>query len=256
MTRLAVALITLWLGVMPQIAAAQSCRLALVLGLDVSLSVNTFDFDLQRGGLAGALTDDAVADAILGTPGHHIELAVFEWSGQYNQNLLLDWTIVETRQQLDRIARTLRSEPQGLRSGRTAIGAAMLYARDKLHERPHCASWTLDISGDGPNNNGTAPEDLRAEMHAAGIIVNGLVIEPEQPPQEASYEGSLSDYFRANVIVGPASFVQTITGFEAYQEAITRKLLRELLPAIAQDTPALRPGSKVDIAPYRPRPRG
>lgn len=256
MTKLATICTALGFSLLPLLASAQTCRLALVLGLDVSLSVNSFDFDLQRKGLARALTDADVRDALLGTPGHHVELSVFEWSGQYNQNLLLDWTVIDTAQKLDRIAKTLHHEPQGLRSGRTALGAAMLFARDKLRERPHCANWTLDLSGDGPSNNGPAPERVQNQMRADGIIVNGLVIEPEQPPLEKSYEGSLGDYFRANVIAGPAAFVEAITGFDDYQTAITRKLLRELRPAIARNAPPLGRSATRKMASYRPRPKG
>nr|WP_317056142.1 DUF1194 domain-containing protein [Roseovarius sp. W115]MDV2929739.1 DUF1194 domain-containing protein [Roseovarius sp. W115] len=61
-------LICLW----PHKAKAQSCAHALVLGLDVSLSVDAQDFALQRQGLANALLDPAVSDAMLHMPGGHV----------------------------------------------------------------------------------------------------------------------------------------------------------------------------------------
>lgn len=229
----------IWLILSALSASAQSCRQALVLGLDVSLSVNTIDFRLQREGLARALTDSEVMAAMLDSSGSHVELAVFEWTGQFNQNLLIDWTVIDSPETLAQIADVLRQKPQGMRSGRTGLGAAMLYAHDILQTRAHCAAHTLDLSGDGLNNNGIQPELVRGRMDAAGIVVNGLVIEQEMHMAGGSARG-LSLYFQDRVIVGPLSFVETIFGFEDYEAAIKRKLLRELAPSLAEAEPEWR----------------
>jgi len=105
----------------PPGAAADTCRQALILGLDVSLSVDVFDFALQRGGLVRALEDPQVVDALT-APGGNVMLAVFEWSGQFNQTLLVDWTQVEGPQTLAALSIQLRDAPQGIRSGRTGLG--------------------------------------------------------------------------------------------------------------------------------------
>lgn len=213
--------------------SVDACRQALVLGLDVSLSVNRFDFALQRSGLADALTDEAVMQALLAGPEQPVTLAVFEWSGQFNQTLLVDWTVIDSAATLQEIALVLREAPQGLRSGRTGLGAAMVYARDLLRQRPDCAVWTVDISGDGVNNNGVDPSRVRALMQAEDIGVNALVIEqPLVTPEPGT--PSLSTYFAANVIVGPQAFAEVIHDFESYGAAIRRKLLRELEPVVGQ----------------------
>jgi len=222
--------------------AAQACRQALVLGLDVSLSVNAIDFRLQREGLAQALEDHHVARAMIGG-GESVELAVFEWTGQFNQNVLVDWTVIDSRDTLGRIARDLRETRQWMRSGRTALGASMIYARDMLLSRGHCDQLTFDISGDGVNNNGVLPVHVRGDLEALGITVNALVIEPE--PGKLT----LSRYFHDQVITGPTAFVETIYGFDAYAEAIKRKLLRELTPSLSYHAP--RPRRE---AVQRPRP--
>lgn len=211
--------------------AAQSCRQALVLALDVSLSVNPHEFELQRRGLAAALLDTQVADALL-VPGPPVELAIFEWSGQYDQALLVDWTAIDSRAMLRAVADTLIGRPQTLRSGRTGLGAAMRYARDMLATRTHCPTHTLDISGDGPNNNGVRPSIVKPEMAAAGITVNALVILNDSPVASA-VGGGLVGYFRDWVVTGPAGFLETVAGFNDYHEAIRRKLLRELTPTVS-----------------------
>lgn len=223
-------------------AQAASCRQALLLGLDVSLSVDPHDFTLQREGLSSALLNPAVQEAMLRGP-DHIEFAVFEWSGSFDQKLLIDWTVIDSPATLQRIALSLLSSTQQTRSGRTALGAAMIHARDLLLTRGHCETLTLDISGDGVNNSGRAPETVRGALEEVGIGVNALVIEGT-PDQQFEYEpsaGQLAEYFQENVITGPMAFVEVIVGFSAYQEAIERKLLRELVPSMVHRAdPSLR----------------
>ncbi|MEM7076425.1 MAG: DUF1194 domain-containing protein [Pseudomonadota bacterium] len=219
-----------------QPAMAQRCRQALALGLDVSLSVNPADFSLQRGGLARALIDPEVMAAILIAPDDVVELAIFEWSGQYDQALLVDWTPIRSRADLERIAGVLLDTPQIERTGRTAIGAAMRYGAELLRDRARCGTQTLDLSGDGPNNNGAPPERVRAELRAQGIIVNGLAIEtPDSTTEgETAPRARLRGYYEARVITGASAFVETVFGFENFEAAMKRKLLRELIPAVAQ----------------------
>ncbi len=50
-------------------AKATNCALALAFALDVSASVNSGEYDIQKGGLAAALLDTEVVDAILLDPG-------------------------------------------------------------------------------------------------------------------------------------------------------------------------------------------
>ena len=226
-------------SLVPLAAQAQSCAHALVLGLDVSLSVDAQDFALQRQGLANALLDPTVSDAIQHMPGGHVELAIFEWSGEYDQVLLVDWTTIDNRATLLAVAQALRERPPMDRTGRTAIGAAMLFALELTRQRTDCGRYTLDISGDGPNNQGPAPELIRARMDAEGVIVNALVIENNFNDPEPSASPPLGPYYRDNVITGPASFVELIFGFENYQDAMRRKLLRELRPAVAKDRPGV-----------------
>ncbi|MEX0338872.1 MAG: DUF1194 domain-containing protein [Arenibacterium sp.] len=218
---------------------AQTCRQALVLGLDVSLSVDPGEFELQREGLAQALEDPSVLNAMMRGGAGYVTLAVFEWSGQYDQSLLSDWQIIRSAEDLARVAAALRQSPQRAASGRTGIGAAMLFAQRLMAEQRHCAVLTLDLSGDGVSNNGVAPEDVRGRLAGDGIIVNALVI---GQTSDQLFFGEidalgLTRYYLENVIIGPGSFVETVIGFENYAEAIRRKMLREISPVTA-DVPA------------------
>lgn len=229
---------------LPHTSSASSCRQALILALDVSLSVDGRDFTLQRQGLSSALLNPAVQHAMLRGP-DHMELAVFEWSGSFDQHLIVDWTVIDSPATLQRIALTLLEAQQETRSGRTALGAALTHARDLLLDRSHCETLTLDVSGDGVNNSGYAPETVKNDLERLRIGVNALVIEatPDQQFEDEPSVGQLADYFYNNVITGPSAFVEVIIGFDAYQEAIQRKLLRELVPSMVRHPePATDPG--------------
>ncbi|MEQ9261234.1 MAG: DUF1194 domain-containing protein [Roseovarius sp.] len=241
-------------------SAQQACRQALLLGLDVSLSVDPVEFGLQRTGLARALTSATVAEAILPRGGAHVELAVFEWSGPFDQQPLVGWTVIDSRATLARLARRLVEAPQEARLGKTGLGAAMRHARRSLGSRAHCARLTLDLSGDGPSNSGPLPEAVKPEMEAAGITVNGLVIGID-PFATGSGEVDvigLARYYDEKVITGPAAFVEAVIGFEGYQAAMERKLLRELTPSYAHAAPPrpARLALALDIATdMQPGPR-
>ena len=218
---------------------APPCRQALLLGLDASLSVDPNEARLQRDGLAWALQDGQVVDALVGSRQSYVMLAIFEWSGRFDQHVIVDWTRVDHAEALTSIAATLSSAAQIQRTGRTALGEAMLFASEMLYAQSHCALLTLDISGDGPNNSGIPPEQAKHRMEGANITINGLVIEQPQPTDDAA-RFSLTAYYTNNVIRGAGAFTETIIGFDDYARAIKRKLLRELAPVIAGTTPSAK----------------
>jgi hypothetical protein len=68
-------------------------------------------------------------------------------------------------------------------------------------------------------------------MSGRGITINALAIGTDTAgshDQRQTELAELSAYFRAEVILGPDSFVQTALGFDAYAEAMTQKLKREM----------------------------
>ncbi|MCP5085676.1 MAG: DUF1194 domain-containing protein [Rhodobacteraceae bacterium] len=216
-----------------------ACRQALVLGLDVSSSVDRAEYALQRQGLAWALTDPQVISAMIGGPGNQVELAVFEWSGQEYQNLLVDWTSIDTPQTLDRIAHRLLTGDRASATHPTAIGEAMLFAQTLFDERAECPVHTLDLSGDGKNNDGAEPDMVRPLLDDRGVVVNGLVIgiEANRIQYGEASIAELAAYYRAKVITGRFAFVETAVGFKDYRDAIKQKLLREMVPALARAGP-------------------
>jgi hypothetical protein len=225
--------LALALALFPGAAAASAeCRQALLLALDVSASVDSREYRLQAEGLARALLAPEIRDAFLALPGAPVALAVFEWSGPVEQRPVLPWTPIEDAAALADAAASIAAHPRAtFRSGRTAIGAAMSHAAALFAAGPDCALRTLDISGDGENNAPPAPQGVRDAPAMAGVTVNALAIGGDIPLDHEPWSDlgpGLSDYFRAEVIRGPGAFVEIADGYEDFEDAMRRKLLREL----------------------------
>jgi hypothetical protein len=205
-------------------AADAACRQALALGLDVSGSVDAREYRLQINGLAAALDNIAVRDALLSSPGAPVSVMVYEWSGPSDQAVIVPWAVIEDAPTLDGFIETLLQTTRRDVSPGTALGTAITLGAQYLDQQTMCWKRTLDISGDGMSNLGPRPRDVKDAIGARGVTVNALVI-GATPRLEGD---ALASYFRAEVITGPDAFVETAVGFDDYEAAMTRKLLREL----------------------------
>ena len=213
--------------------AAASCRLALVLALDVSSSVDANEYDLQRLGLAAALDSEDVRHAILYGGHGHVALAVFEWSGFHQQKLHLDWSLLSTARDIDRAVVAVGTMSRSHEGYPTAIGQALGFAAQMMRRAPDCGRRVVDISGDGINNYGYGPAAAYRSFPFDGITVNGLVI-------LEGYDG-VADYYRKEVLRGPQSFLVIANGFDDFRAAMTKKLYREINDVMLGDAGTRRP---------------
>lgn len=206
-------------------AGLAECRLALVLALDVSSSVDATEDRLQRGGVVAALTAPEVVEAFFATD-QPVALAVYEWSGRYNQEVILDWTMIADRGALVRAAEVVAKSERSHNDFPTAMGYALGFGAGLLEQAPLCLRQTIDIAGDGQNNEGFGPAQAYREFPFQDVTVNGLVV------NAADFEGEvgLVPYYSSEVRHGPGSFVEIADGFDDYERAMRRKLERELTP--------------------------
>lgn len=202
---------------------AAECRLALALAIDVSSSVDADEDILQRSGLAASLIAPEVMAAVFAVP-QPIALAVYEWSGRYNQELLVDWRLINSRSELIAVAETVGTSKRSHNDFPTAMGHALGFGAGLLEKAPDCLFHTLDMAGDGENNEGFGPTEAYREFPFDGVVVNGLVV------NAADYEAevNLIEYYRTTVLRGPGAFLEIAQGFEDYERAMRRKLEREL----------------------------
>ena len=210
---------TVLASLLPVSAVEAQCRLALVLALDVSSSVDAREDDLQRRGLAAALSAPDVQAAILSDRDYPVVLYVFEWSGRYQQSALLDWRYLRSSEDITDAAAAIAESSRQHSNFPTALGYALGHAVTLIREGPQCERRTIDVSGDGRNNAGFGPQTAYRHFPFDGVTVNGLAIGGTQ-------EG-LPLYYEANVIRGPGAFVEKALNFEDFQTAMERKLIRE-----------------------------
>ncbi|MFQ6553116.1 DUF1194 domain-containing protein [Aestuariibius insulae] len=207
--------------------AEAGCRQALVLALDISGSVDQAEHSLQRRGLAAALNSDDVRAVLLKDIENPVRFSVFEWSGPGDQQTISDWLQVDSDAALDQLIQRIETAPRVAANPSTALGQAMLHGGELLTSQP-CWQLTLDISGDGVSNTGPRPQDVDLDP---AITVNGLVIKTTPAPigrRIREQTDELEVYFETNVVRGDLSFIEIANGFEDYERAMRRKLLREL----------------------------
>lgn len=201
-------------------AADAGCRLALVLALDVSSSVDAKEYELQRIGLAAALDAPEVRHAILEGAAGYVALSVFEWSGFHQHKLQLDWSALRSSADIDRAVASLARMERSHDKFPTSIGPALGYASQVLADAPRCARRVIDVSGDGVNNYRFGPREAYRHFPLAGVTVNGLVILGDDP--------GVFEYYGREVLHGPGAFLMVANGFEEFRVAMTRKLFREV----------------------------
>ena len=215
-------------------AHAVECRLALALAVDISSSVDATEDTLQRSGIVAALTSPEVEAAFFSSD-LPVALAVYEWSGRYNQEVVLDWMMIDSRAALVRAAEVVAASKRSHNDFPTAMGYALGYGVQLLARSPDCLRKTLDMAGDGVSNEGFPPASAYREFPFQGVTVNGLVV------NAADFEGEvgLIAFYRGEVIVGPGAFLIVADGFDDFERAMRRKLERELTPpsigALEQD---------------------
>jgi len=185
---------------------------------------------LQRIGLASALDAPEIRHAILhGGPGD-VALAVYEWSGRFKEKLHLDWILLRSEADITRAAAVLARVERSTDEFPTALGAALGYGAQLMTRAPDCDRRVIDVSGDGINNQGFGPALAYKNFPFAGITVNGLVI--------LGHDGDVLHYYQTEVVRGAGAFVETAQGFEDFEQAMARKLFREIsdvvLGALAQ----------------------
>ncbi|SHI04784.1 DUF1194 domain-containing protein [Marivita hallyeonensis] len=216
-------------SVLPVAAVAQEhCRLALVLALDVSSSVDAEEYVLQRDGLAAALDDPTIRSAILEGPGY-VSIAIYEWSGRRQSTMVRDWVALTDGAAIDDLIATLTSSPRSHTRFPTAMGYALGYGATLLARGPECDRQVIDVSGDGENNDGFPPRLAYKNFPFANVTVNGLAVLGSAP--------EVIDYFQREVRYGFGAFVETSLGYQGYREAMTRKLFRELNDRILSALP-------------------
>lgn len=200
----------------------------LFLAVDVSRSMSPYELEIQRKGYAAAMASEEVKGTIAGGMIGRIAVTYVEWAGAHSQTVIVPWTLIETPEQADDVARRLVDYfNQGMR--RTSISEALVYAAESFETNEfNGLRRVIDVSGDGPNNQGRPVLAARSEVLNRGIVINGL---PLMTQDEFSLRWGIPDldiYYRECVIGGPGSFMIPVKTWDQFAEAVRRKLVLEI----------------------------
>jgi hypothetical protein len=200
----------------------------LVLAVDVSYSMDMDELALQREGYAQAIVSKEFLQALKSGPHGRIAITYFEWAASTDQKIIIPWRVIDGPETADAVANEIVKTPIR-RASRTSISGAINFAMPLFDENPHRGlRRVIDISGDGPNNNGAPVVIARDAAVEKGIVINGLPIMVKEPSYSTMDIDNLDFYYEDCVIGGPGSFVVTIKEREKFKEAIRTKLLLEI----------------------------
>ncbi|GGE46125.1 DUF1194 domain-containing protein [Actibacterium pelagium] len=219
----------------------------LFLAVDVSRSMNLEELEIQRRGYADALASPEVFAAIEGGLIGRIAITYVEWAGQRSHNVVVPWTLIESRDQAIELVEELLVQPR-TNMRRTSISGALDHARISLESNEFIGlRRVVDVSGDGPNNGGRPVLDSRAALLAEGAIINGLPLMTNDGTYSRWHLDDLDTYYRECVIGGPGSFLIPVFSWGQFADAIKRKLVLEIAAAPAPFAPEqIRPVSGYD----------
>ena len=195
--------------------------LNLVLAVDASGSVDDDRFELQKQGYAKAFLNPRVLNAIRNGNEGAISITMVQWTGPTLHVIMVPWMVIKDERSAQLAAAAIAASPRQIFGGGTSLSGAIDFSVTMLTASPYRAERrVIDISGDGSNNLGRPAEQARDEAVKMGIRINGLPILAVEP--------DLDQYFRASVIGGPGAFIIPVKDYNAFGDAIMRKLVQEI----------------------------
>lgn len=221
----------------------------LILAVDASWSMDSSEQRIQRDGYVAAFRSAEVQEAILGGGHQKVAVTYVEWAGEFSQSVIVPWTLIDSKASAEAFAYRL-SEEEPERARRTSISSAIDVAAPMFDGNGfEGLRRVIDVSGDGPNNQGRLVTAARDDAAARGITINGLPLMTSGSTDGSSSWGSIPDldrYYAACVIGGPGAFVIPVNDWAQFPEAVRRKLVMELaggwpLPVLKSDDALARP---------------
>jgi hypothetical protein len=238
-TRLIIALFCLALTFVDA-RAREPVDLELVLAVDVSFSMDPEEQRLQREGYVEALRDPEVLQAIANGIHGKIGITYIEWAGAGRVRTLVPWMAISNRATAEAFIDRLSREPYS-RLSRTSISTGLIASMEAFKESPfEPMRRVIDVSGDGPNNDGPRVVPVRDAIVEQGVVINGLPILLNRQLTGRGNWGdipNLDEYYEDCVIGGPGSFSIPIRERHEFVPATRRKILMEIANLVPEREP-------------------
>ncbi|MSP94048.1 MAG: DUF1194 domain-containing protein [Alphaproteobacteria bacterium] len=202
--------------------------ISLVIATDVSYSVDENENRFQREGAIAAFRSPELIQAIKSGSLGRIAVTYLDFSSYASNRVVVNWQIVHDKESAEAFADILAGARR-THGVQTSISSGIEIGAKLLEASPYkAARRVIDVSGDGPNNDGRLVDGVRDEVIAKGIVINGLPIVTEQDKFDVYYLEDLDRYYAGCVIGGPGAFLQVANGFEDLARAVRRKLILEI----------------------------
>jgi uncharacterized protein (TIGR03382 family) len=210
------------LGAAPMIAHASiAVDLELSLVCDVSGSIATSEFNLQRGGYSAAFRTPGIQSQITGTTNGRlgrIAVNMVYWSGAAEQIEVVPFTLLDSVASINAFADAIDATTRHF-DGQTSISGALNFSTPLFAANNFDGfRRVIDISSDGDNNDGGPVGPARAAALAQVDAINALVIG----------DAALLNYYVNNVVGGSNNFALQAETFDAFRSTILRKLTFEI----------------------------
>jgi hypothetical protein len=244
MGRLAAAGFGAWAAMLApaEVHASERVDLELVLAVDVSMSMDAREIDLQRQGYVRAFRSSEVIGSILQNGEGRIAVTYMEWAGDTHVRFAVPWRLIDSETAAGGFADELENLTP-TRVDRTSISNALAAAARAFEDNQwDGARKVIDLSGDGPNNEGDPLPRIRDELVAQGVTINGLAL-MINPGSKSLGIDNLDEYYTQCATGGPGAFVLAVRNWSQFPDALRLKLHLEItgrqLPA--QFTPVSLP---------------
>ena len=187
------------------------------------VSVDEHRYKLQMEGIAKALEDPEVINAIVDGPQGGIAVTMITWADK--PRIAVPWTRIKNAEEAHAVATQVRNLPR--HTGEfTCVSTMLRNVADKVVTQiPFKANRiVVDVSGDGTDNcNATEANGVvRDELVESGVTINGL------PILEGGEKDTLEDWYKKWVKGGASGFVLPANGFEDFGRAIRQKFVFEI----------------------------
>lgn len=227
-------------------AEGEEVDVVIALAVDISYSMDPDEQALQKNGYVEALNSPEVLRAIQQGMIGKIAVAYFEWANSFDQRMVVPWTIIDGPASAKAVTDRILASPLR-RAQRTSISGAIEFGQKLIESAPYRPlRKVLDISGDGPNNNGTLVEIARSKALAAGIVINGLPIMLKRGGAGWGDIENLDAYYQDCVVGGPGSFMIAIKERDQFVPATRSKIIREVADLTSRDVEYVQDRRKAD----------
>ena len=210
-----------------QQSGPQQVDLKLVLATDVSGSISDEELQLEREGTAEAFLDPQVIKAIETGSLGRIAVSMIDFSSQGIGKVVIDWQIIHDKNNAASFAGTVRDLPR-TPGRRTSVSSALELGSLLIESSEKDIVATrkvIDVSGDGPNNDGNPMQETHDRIVAQNIVVNGL---PIMDDNANGYYPDLDKYYAGCVVGGRGAFVVVVRKYADYAAGLRHKLILEI----------------------------